>query len=73
MVNCEGLSLALYHVFPATFHVISRKMDFLWDRVASLLQSKTKSVDEVGEKLMDVQYTSAKFVSNFAALHHTHS
>ena len=68
MVNCEGLSLALYHVFPATFHVISRKMDFLWDRVASLLQSKTKSVDEVGEKLMDVQYTSAQSFMGFTLI-----
>ena len=24
---------AVYHVFPATFHVISRKIDFLWDSV----------------------------------------
>ena len=24
---------ALYHGFPATFHVISRKIDFLWDSV----------------------------------------
>ena len=24
---------ALYHVFPATFHVISRTVDFLWDSV----------------------------------------
>ena len=22
---------AWYHVFPATFHVLSRKIDFLWD------------------------------------------
>ena len=25
---------ALYHVFPATFHVISRKVDYLWDSVS---------------------------------------
>ena len=25
---------AQYHVFPATFHVISRKIDFLWDSLA---------------------------------------
>ena len=24
---------AKYHVFPATFHVISRKSDYLWDSV----------------------------------------
>ena len=24
---------AEYHVFPATFHVISRKVDYLWDSV----------------------------------------
>ena len=24
---------AVYHVFPATFHVISRKIDFLWNSV----------------------------------------
>ena len=29
---------AQYHVFPATFHVKSRKIDFLWDSVLLLLK-----------------------------------
>ena len=30
---------AQYHVFPSTFHVLSRKIDFLWDIVYSFLDS----------------------------------
>ena len=31
---------ALYHVFPATFHVISRKVDYLWASAEAKLRSK---------------------------------
>ena len=30
---------AQYHVFPSSFHVLSRKIDFLWDSVQSFLDS----------------------------------
>ena len=32
-----------YHVFPATFHVISRKIDFLWDSVGMYEDSNGKT------------------------------
>ena len=33
---------AQYHVFPATFHVISRKVDYLWDSVGVCLITRVK-------------------------------
>ena len=32
---------SMYNVFPATFHVISRKVDNLWDSVLCILFSST--------------------------------
>ena len=58
----------LYHVFPTTFHVISLKVDYLWDSVGLQVTLQHNLMTYVDVKFLLIQQystTEGKFLKYF--------